>query len=76
MAKTMVPLGPKYFFPKAQAPDKQFYQICCTLDEISNISPPPQATDSPHPFEDCLMRGFKKHSAGVARHYATLPSVQ
>ena len=23
-----------------QTPDEQLYQICCTLDEISNISPP------------------------------------
>ena len=30
--------------------DEQLHQICCTLDEISNISLPPQATDSPHTF--------------------------
>ena len=40
-----------------KTPDEQLYQICCTLDEISNISPP-QATDSPHPLQKIQFRNF------------------
>ena len=38
-----------HFLPMFYTLDEQLYQICCTLDEISNISP--QATDSPHPLK-------------------------
>ena len=43
MVKKTVPLTPQIFFlffPKSQDPNEELYQICCTLDEISNISPP------------------------------------
>ena len=37
-----------FFRGKKTGPLKKLYQICCTLDEISNIiPPPPQATDPP-----------------------------